>query len=191
MKSAFHLLALLGFLVIVLLLVETFVLVRGWSNLENLKLANQLQIQTNIRLADEIDGLKLSRPRIAALFARLNESVVRTSNLELNRNPGNRSLTINRDNTDQEPFVISRLNEMGVVSQPSRVPNGEAATIYIAGSTTLEFSGIASLMAELENSNPFLYLDKVVLNRPGAVPPFSTAPTYLDTRFTLRLLSGK
>jgi hypothetical protein len=191
MKSAFHLLALLGFLVIVLLLVETFVLVRGWSNLENLKLANQLQIQTNIRLADEIDGLKLSRPRIAALFARLNESVVRTSNLELNRNPGNRSLTINRDNTDQEPFVISRLNEMGVVSQPSRVPNGEAATIYIAGSTTLEFSRIASLMAELENSNPFLYLDKVVLNRPGAVPPFSTAPTYLDTRFTLRLLSGK
>jgi hypothetical protein len=156
MKSAFHLLALLGFVVIVLLVGEIFLLFRSWSNLENLKLANQLQIETNTRLAGEIDGLKLSQPRITALFARLNESVVRTGNLELNRKPGNRSLAINRDNTDQEPFVISRLAEMGVVSQPSRVPNGETATIYNAGSTTLEFSRIASLIAELENSNPFV-----------------------------------
>jgi hypothetical protein len=191
MKSALHLLALLGFVVVLLLVGEISLLVRGWSDLENLRSANQLQIQTNNRLEGEIDGLKLSQPRVTALFARLNESVVRTSNWELNRNSGNRSLTTNRDNTDQEPFVISRLTEMGVVSQPSRVPNGETAAIYVAGSSTLEFSRTASLIAELENSNPFLYFDKVVLNRPGAVPPFSTAPTYLDSRFTVRLLSGK
>jgi hypothetical protein len=183
--------ALLGFLVILLLAGETFFLVRGWSDLEDLKLANQLQIQTNRRLEGEIDGLKLSQPRITALFARLNESVARTSNLELNRNSSNRSLTTNRENTDQEPFVIGRLTEMGVVSQPSRVPNGETAAIYIAGSSTLEFSRAASLIAELENSNPFLYFDKVVLKRPDAVPAFSTAPTYLDSRFIVRFLSGK
>ncbi|MEY2603892.1 MAG: hypothetical protein QOH31_1676, partial [Verrucomicrobiota bacterium] len=78
-----------------------------------------------------------------------------------------------------------------VVTQPARVPNGETAAIYLAGSSTLEFSRVVSLIAELENSNAFLYFDKVALNRPAAVPAFSTAPTYLDGRFTLRLLSGK
>jgi hypothetical protein len=192
MKSAFHLTGLLGLVVAILLLGEISFLVRGWLNLEDLKLANQLQIRTNRRLADEIDGLKLAQPRIMALFARLNESVVvRTGTSDFNRNQANRSLTANRDNTDQEPPVISRLTEMGVVSQPSHVPNGETARIYMAGSTTLEFSRTASLIAELENSNPFLYFDKVVLNRPDAVPPFSSAPTYLDSRFILRLLSAK
>jgi hypothetical protein len=83
------------------------------------------------------------------------------------------------------------MTEMGVVTQPARVPNGENAIIYIAGSSTLEFSRVISLLAELENSNAFLYFDKVVLNRPATVPAFSTAPTYLDGRFTVRLMSGK
>jgi hypothetical protein len=191
MKSALHIVALLGFLVVLLLTGEVFFLVRGWSDLEDLRLTNQLQIQANGRLEAEIDGLKLSQPRINALFTRLNESVARTRSLELNQSSTNRSPAANREATEQEPFVISRLAEMGVVTQPSRVPNGEIATIYIAGFSTLEFTRAASLIAELENSNAFLYFDKVVLNRPAAVPAFSTAPTYLDGRFTVRLLGGK
>jgi len=191
MKSALHIVVLLGFLVVFLLTGEVFFLVRGWSDLEDLRVTNQLQIQANGRLEAEIDGLKLSQPRINALFARLNESVARTRSLELNQSSTNRSPAANREAIEQEPFVISRLAEMGVVTQPSRVPNGEIATIYIAGFSTLEFTRAASLIAELENSNAFLYFDKVVLNRPAAVPAFSTAPTYLDGRFTVRLLSGK
>ena len=191
MKSALHIVVLLGFLVVFLLTGEVFFLVRGSSDLEDLRVANQLQIQANGRLEAEIDGLKLSQPRINALFTRLNESVARTRSLELNQSSTNRSPAANREATEQEPFVISRLAEMGVVTQPSRVPNGEIATIYIAGFSTLEFTRAASLIAELENSNAFLYFDKVVLNRPAAVPAFSTAPTYLDGRFTVRLLSGK
>jgi hypothetical protein len=191
MKSALHIVALLGFLVVFLLTGEVFFLVRGWSDLEDLRVANQLQIQANGRLEAEIDGLKLSQPRIDALFARLNESVARTRSLELNQSSTNRSPAANREAIEQDPFVISRLAEMGVVTQPSRVPNGEIATIYIAGFSTLEFTRAASLIAELENANAFLYIDKVVLNRPAAVPAFSTAPTYLDGRFTVRLLSGK
>ena len=191
MKSAPLTIALLGALVVFLLAGEIFFLVRGWSDLEALRVANQLQIQANGRLEAEIDGLKVSQPRINALFARLNESVARTRSLELNQSSTNRSPAANREAIEQEPFVISRLTEMGVVTQPSRVPNGEIATIYIAGFSTLEFTRAASLIAELENSNAFLYFDKVVLNRPAAVPAFSTAPTYLDGRFTVRLLSGK
>ena len=191
MKSAPLTIALLGALVVFLLAGEIFFLVRGWSDLEALRVANQLQIQANGRLEAEINGLKLSQPRIDALFTRLNESVARTKNLELNRSSTNRSLLANREASDQEPFVINRLTEMGVVTQPARVPNGETAAIYVAGSSTLEFSRVVSLIAELENANAFLYFDKVALNRPSAVPAFSTAPTYLDGRFTLRLLSGK
>jgi hypothetical protein len=191
MKSAPHTIALLGALVVLLLAGEIFFLVRSRSDLEALRVANQLQIQANGRLEAEIDGLKLSQPRINALFARLNESVARTKSLELNQSSTNRPPTANREAIEQEPFVISRLAEMGVVTQPSRVPNGEIATIYIAGFSTLEFTRAVALIAELENSNAFLYFDKVVLNRPAAVPAFSTAPTYLDGRFTVRLLSGK
>jgi hypothetical protein len=191
MKSAPHTIALLGALVVLLLAGEIFFLVRSRSDLEALRVANQLQIQANGRLEAEIDGLKLSQPRINALFARLNESVARTKSLALNQSSTNRPPTANREAIEQEPFVISRLAEMGVVTQPSRVPNGEIATIYIAGFSTLEFTRAVALIAELENSNAFLYFDKVVLNRPAAVPAFSTAPTYLDGRFTVRLLSGK
>ena len=191
MKSAPLTIALLGALVVFLLAGEIFFLVRGWSDLEALRVANQLQIQANGRLEAEIDGLKVSQPRINALFARLNESVARTRSLELSQSSTNRPPTANREAIEQEPFVISRLAEMGVVTQPSRVPNGEIATIYIAGFSTLEFTRAASLIAELENSNAFLYFDKVVLNRPAAVPAFSTTPTYLDGRLTVRLLSGK
>jgi hypothetical protein len=191
MKSAPLTIALLGALVVFLLAGEIFFLVRGWSDLEALRVANQLQIQANGRLEAEIDGLKVSQPRINALFARLNESVARTRSLELSQSSTNRPPTANREAIEQEPFIISRLTEMGVVTQPSRVPNGEIATIYIAGFSTLEFTRAASLIAELENSNAFLYFDKVVLNRPAAVPAFSTTPTYLDGRLTVRLLSGK
>ena len=191
MKSAPLTIALLGALVVFLLAGEIFFLVRGWSDLEALRVANQLQIQANGRLEAEIDGLKVSQPRINALFARLNESVARTRSLELSQSSTNRPPTGNREAIEQEPFIISRLTEMGVVTQPSRVPNGEIATIYIAGFSTLEFTRAASLIAELENSNAFLYFDKIVLNRPAAVPAFCTTPTYLDGRLTVRLLSGK
>lgn len=191
MKSALRIVVLLGFSLALFLAGETVLVVRGWSDLEHLRLTNQFQTQANGRLEAEINGLKLSQPRIDALFARLNESVASTKNLELNRSSTNGSLLANREATDQEPFVINRLTEMGVVTQPDRVPNGETAAIYLAGSSTLEFSRVVSLIAELENANAFLYFDRVALNRPAAVPAFSTAPTYLDGRFTLRLLSGK
>ena len=151
--------ALLGFLAALFLGGEAFFLVRGWSGLEDLKMANQLQIEANSRLEAEINGLKLSQARINALFTRLNESVVRAKNSELNRDSVNRPLLANRERFDQEPFVLSRMTEMGVVTQPSRIPNGESASIYIAGSSTLEFSRAVSLIAELENSNVFVEND--------------------------------
>jgi hypothetical protein len=191
MKSALYIVAPLSISVVLFLAGEAVLFGRGCSSLEDLRLTNQLEIRTNDRLEAEINGLQQSQPRIDALFARLNESVMRMQNLELNQSSTNRSLFPNREASDQEPFVITRLTEIGVVTQPARVPNGESSAIYLAGSSSLEFSRIVSLIAELENANAFLYFDKVALTRPAPVPPFSTAPTYLDGRFTLRLLRGK
>jgi hypothetical protein len=36
------------------------------------------------------------------------------------------------------------------------VPNRETATIYVGGSSTLEFTRLVSLIADLENSNAFV-----------------------------------
>jgi hypothetical protein len=46
-------------------------------------------------------------------------------------------------------------------------------------------------LAEQENSNAFLFLDRVYLSRPISVPPFSIDPTYLDVRLTVRILSAR
>jgi hypothetical protein len=195
MKSAIHIIAIFGVSAVILLGVETSLIFRGWSGVENLVVTNQLQTQANQRLQEEITGLKISRPKIDVLFNRLNESIVKTRSSELSRgsasDPSARSLLVNRETIDQEPLVISRLTEMGIVTQPARALNGEAAQAYLAGSSTLEFSRLVSLLAELENSNPFLYFDRVVVNRPASVPPFSEQPTYLDGRFTFRLMSQK
>jgi Type II secretion system (T2SS), protein M subtype b len=190
MKSAFHFFVVLALSVILLLGGEIFLLARSRSDLETLKLANQLQIETNNRLEAEIDGLKLSRARIVALFTRLNESIVKGKSSELGRNLSSR-LPVAAPEGDQEFSVIARMTEMGVVTQSARVPNGETATIYVGGSSNLEFTRLVSLIADLENANAFLYFDKLSLNRPAAVPAFSIRPTYLDCRFTVRMLGGK
>jgi hypothetical protein len=195
MKSAFHIVGPLGLAAVVLLGVETFIILHSRSGLEDLIVANQLQAQANQRLQEEINGLKLSRAKIEVLFNRLNESIVKTKSPESGRSSvggsAGRSLLINRETIDQDPAVVSRMTEMGIVTQPSRVVIGEAGQAYLAGSSTLEFNRVVSLLAELENSNPFLYFDRVVLTRPSSVPPFSDRPTYLDGRFTFRLMSQR
>jgi hypothetical protein len=190
MKSAFRIFVLLALAVILLLGGEIFLLTRSRFDLETMKLANQLQIEANNRLEAEINGLKLSRSRITALFTRLNESIVKGKSSELGRSTSSRLSAVVSDG-DQELSVITRMTEMGFVTQPARVPNRETATIYVGGSSTLEFTRLVSLIADLENSNAFLYFDKITLSRPTAVPAFSVRPTYLDCRFTVRMLSGK
>src|SRR4051812_30149940 len=116
MKSASHIVGLLGLLVILLLAGEAFLLFRSWSGLEDLRIANQRLAEANNRLEGEMSGLKLSEARINALFTRLNESVVRSKNAELSRGSTNGSFPFNREAADHEPFAITRLTEMGVVT---------------------------------------------------------------------------
>jgi hypothetical protein len=203
MKPALRIVVLLGLSVVLFLAGEAVLLVRGRSYLEDLRLTDQLQIQANGRLEAEINGLKLSQPRIDALFARLNESVARTKNLELNRSSTNRSLLANREATDQEPFVISRLTEMGVVTQPARVPNGETAAIYLAGSSTLDLAdetAIAMMVNRLlkdpdskwtwkilKNKRPEEFNERLHMRSEVSGPSGSPIPVDMGARFTVNV----
>jgi hypothetical protein len=127
----------------------------------------------------EVLGIKASAPRIDALFARLSGSIL-SGNLR-NRGIG--------DGLAQEaPPSIQPLLEAGAVAKQSKVSTGETAVIYEVNSSRLELHRLVPLIVEEENSNAFLYVDHLLFARPKSVGAFSTEPTYLNARFSIRLL---
>jgi hypothetical protein len=62
--------------------------------------------------------------------------------------------------------------------------------MFEAGSNNLELHRLLPFLAEQENSNAFLFLQRVDLARPAGVPAFSMNPTALETRLLIRVLSG-
>jgi len=152
---------------------------------------NKQQELANDRLQGEIEGLRVSKPRIEALFSRLSDTMIASrasSSLHINSSP---ALPLNNENSSSEPAGIAGFTQAGLIVQPVRVPNGEMSIIYEAGTASLEFHRLVPLLAEQENADLFLYFDKVLLSRPANIPPFSTDPTYLETRLTIRMLTAK
>jgi hypothetical protein len=153
---------------------------------------NQAQRLLNDRLRSEIQGLKLSQAKVSAMYVRLNDAIVGPTGLEGTHgtvavNPLHSRLP----DLAGRPFAIQQLTVAGVVVQPTKPSPGEAAITYEAGCSKLEFQRLVPLLAEQENSNAFLYFDRVFLSRPGSTQPFSRDPTYLEARFSVRLLSSK
>lgn len=169
---------------------ELNLLGRGRAVVRWLEQENQQQETANDHLAGEIEGLRVSKPRIEALYSRLSDTMIASrsaSSLHINSAP---AAPLNSENS-LEAAGISGFTQAGLIVQPLRVPNGEMSIIYEAGTASLEFHRLVPLVAEQENADLFLYLDKVLLSRPASVPPFSTEPTYLDTRLTIRMLTAK
>ena len=181
-----------GALVLILLCAESLWISRVNSVTDELARQNQIQRRANERLRAEIQGLKLSQARVSAMYVRLNDSVAGPRGLEGTRG----STAANRPHAkspdlDGRPSAIQQLTEAGVVVQPTKVSPGETANAYEAGSSRLEFQRLVPLLAEQENSNAFLFFDRVLLSRPTATQPFSREPTYLDARFSIRVLTSK
>ncbi len=149
---------------------------------------NNISQEANARRQAEVLGLKMSQSRVKALYVRLRDAIyIRPGNITRGV-ANNRFRLLDQDET---PGLSKSLLEAGIVARPDRVPAGENALIYEAGSSKLELQRLIPLLAEQENSNAFLFLDRVVLNRPVNVPDFSSDPTYLDARFTIRLLTSR
>jgi hypothetical protein len=150
-----------------------------------------MQEQANHRLEAEIGGLRKSQLKIKALFLRLDDAVYNPQVFDRPELPSGK-LRVRQDRPPEAlPPAIKQLNEAGILARPERVSNGESALVYEAGSSRLELHRLIPILAEQENSNAFLFLDRLYLSRPLSVPPFSIDPTYLDARLTVRILSTR
>jgi hypothetical protein len=188
-KAAFFLCALVVSAGVVGL--ELKLLVDGWTEVQLLDQENNHQETANNHLEGEIEGLRVSKARIEALYTRLSDTMIASrsaSSLHINSTP---TTPLNGDDSSLETAGIAGFTQAGLIVQPVRVPNGEMSIIYEAGTASLEFHRLVPLLAEQENADLFMYFDKVLLSRPPNIQPFSTDATYLDTRLTIRMLTGK
>jgi hypothetical protein len=92
-------------------------------------------------------------------------------------------------NGDPRPSAIQMIADAGVIVHPGKAIPGESSAIFEAGSSRLEFQRLIPLLAEQENSNAFLYFDRLLFSRPAATPPFSESATYIEARFSIRILA--
>ena len=183
---------LIALLVLVIIGIEAYILGNAHKSADELAMQNQIQEQANHRLEAEIGGLKISQLKIKALFLRLNDAVYNSQALDQIPEQASGKLRARQVRQPEElPPAIKQLNEAGILARPEGVPSGESAVVYQAGSSKLELHRLIPILAEQENSNAFLFLDRVYLSRPVSVPPFSIDPTYLETRLTVRILSAR
>ena len=152
---------------------------------------NLVQQQANEREKGEIQGLKVSQIKISAMFVRLNDAVFNLRPNEINRGAAGARANERSNEEEGRPAAIQLLTDAGVIIQPGRSAGGESSLVFEAGSSRLELERLIALFAEEENSNAFLYFDRLILSRPATTRPFSIDPTYLDARFSIRVLSTK
>jgi hypothetical protein len=185
----------LGFITIVVLLVFAILLceviwIRNAKNAaEELGARNLVQIQANDRQRAEIQGLKTNQTKISAMFMRLNDAIFNARTNETAKGQTGYRQGPRPTEPEARPAAIQLLTDAGVIVQPGRPVGGEPSLIFEAGSSRLELERLIALFAEAENSNAFLYVDRLFLSRPAATEPFSINPTYLDARFSIRVLS--
>jgi hypothetical protein len=159
---------------------------KRWS--DELLNQNLIQLQENHRIRTEIEEIKAMQSKISAMFVRLNDAVFRRLS-ESGQKTGRPRMRVLND--DRRPSPVQMFADAGLVVQPGKASPGESSAIFEAGSSRLEFQRLIPLLAEQENSNAFLYFDRIFINRPAAIQPFSELPTYLDTRFSIRILASR
>jgi hypothetical protein len=179
----------IGLLVFGFLSLELFCVVQTKRCSDALLNQDLIQRQENERMRAEIRGIKAIQPKISAMFVRLNDALFIPRIVETGQ--GSARTHMRSPNGDERPSAIQMMADAGVVIHPARLTPGEASSIFEAGSSRLEFQRLIPLLAEQENSNAFLYFDRLFLNRPAAIPPFSEAPTYIEARFSIRMLATR
>ena len=179
-------------LTITLLLVvaiEALYLDNFWrGNEENRRINNQVEA-INAQTQRHIAGLHSAAQKIGVVFTRLNEGIERVPIIE-GRLPTPAQEPKSNPSPASDSRVAGPLREYGL--EVTSLPEGlrESSRSFQAGSNHLELHRLVPLLAELENSNAFLFVDKLDLVRPLRVPPFATSPTELEAKFSMRVLAG-
>jgi hypothetical protein len=179
----------IALLVFGLLSLEVFCLMQMRKCSDALLTQNLIQRQQNERMRSEIQGIKAIQPKIKAMFVRLNDAVFSPKMAETGETSSRSTLRLL--NGEQRPSAVQVIADAGVVVHSAKAIPGESSVIFEAGSSRLEFQRLIPLLAEQENSNAFLYFDRLLLSRPAATPPFSESPTYIEARFSVRILATR
>jgi hypothetical protein len=154
---------------------------------ESRKANDQLET-ANSQIERHIAELRSATQKISAIFARLNDGIVRVSGIEGRLPTPGRSPNSNPEYNDSK--VAKSLREYGLVVKSVQEGRHETSISFEVGSSHLELHRLLPLLAEQENSNAFLFIDKLELVRPAEIPAFSMNPTGLETRLLIRVLAG-
>ncbi len=178
----------LAAILLLFLAVETVYLEDFWKRNEALHRENEQQEASNSQVRRHSAELRAAAQKISATFARLNDGIVRVTSIVGRLPIPGRSAKENPEYADST--VAKSLQEYGLVVKA--LPDGrrETSVSFEAGSNHLELHRLIPFLAEQENSNAFLFVDKLDVVRPVEIPAFSLHPTALQTRLLIRILSG-
>jgi hypothetical protein len=171
-----------------LLSIESIYLENDWKQNEESRLANDQLETANVQMQRHTAELRSATPKISATFARLNDGIIRVSGIEGRLPTPGRSLNSIPESDDSK--VAMSLREYGLVVKSIPENRHETSVGFEVGSNHLELHRLLPLLAEQENSNAFLFVDKLDLSRPAGIPAFSMNPTRLQTRLLIRVLAG-
>ena len=110
------------------------------------------------------------------VFTRLNDGIARVASTEGRLPTPGQDPKSNSQGPD--PRLAQRLREYGLVVTSLPEVRRESSVSFQVASDHLELHRLIPLLAE-ENSDAFLFVDKLDLVRPLQVPAFSMSPTGL------------
>jgi hypothetical protein len=171
-----------------IVLFETVSLISFWRSNDQLRIANGQLEAANRQTIRHISELRSSAEKIAATFTRLNDGIVRVSG-------GDGRLPVSGRSPKEGPDLAENriekaIRDYGLVVEPVDGTRHESSITFEAGSNRLELHRLLPFLVEQENSNAFLFLERVDLVRPAEIPDFSMKPTGLEARLLFRVLSG-
>jgi Type II secretion system (T2SS), protein M subtype b len=178
---------LLALAIIVLLGIEAFRLNGLHQHNSDIALSNVRRANQNAIEQRKITDLKAGAERIKGLYLRLQDSLVMPAKTAQEL-PSLSKSAANENRSQGAPAPIEDFRKAGFETLPATQKRSESSVAFDLGSNSLEFHRIVPLLAQEENSNPFLFIDHLALSRPAATEPFSRKPTALQSRLTVRLL---
>jgi len=168
--------------------IEAVYLENLWKRGEEARQSNGLLDAANSQMQRHLAELRSSAQKITAIFTRLNDGIIRVAGIEGRLPVPGRNPNSNLEYGDSKE--AKSLQEFGLVVKSFQEGHRETSVSFEVGSNHLELHRLVPFLAEQENSNAFLFVDKLDLVRPLAIPSFSMNPAGLETRLLIRVLSG-
>ena len=179
----------LTFALLVVIATEAVYLEDFWRNNDEARKINNQLDATNSQTQRHFAELHSAAQKIGVVFTRLNDGIARAASTD-GRLPTPGQDPKSNSSQGSDPRMAQLFRESGLVVTWLPEARHDSSVSFQVDSDHLEIHKLIPLLAEEENSNAFLFVDKLDLVRPLQVPVFSMSPTGLKTRFSIRVLAG-